>query len=105
MSVIFDKRITWRLHTEMIEATAFRTIVRIYPLFRSERLSANIKPTLYKALIRSILTCAYPAWESAADTYLLKLQHLQNKVLHTTGNFSRYTLVRDLHTAFNLPYV
>jgi hypothetical protein len=37
------------------------------------------------------------------DTYLLKLRRLQNKVLCTTGNFPR--CIRDLHTAFNLPYV
>jgi hypothetical protein len=30
---------------------------------------------------------------------------LQNKVLRTTGNFPRCAYVRDLHTAFNLPYV
>jgi hypothetical protein len=28
------------------------------------------------------MTCACPAWELAADTCLLKLQRLQNKVLH-----------------------
>jgi hypothetical protein len=38
--------------------------------------------------------------------YLLsKLQGLQNKVLRTIGNFPRCTPIRDLHTAFNLPYV
>jgi hypothetical protein len=30
---------------------------------------------------------------------------MQNKVLRTTGNFTRCKPVRDLHTAFNLPYV
>jgi hypothetical protein len=40
---------------------------------------------------------AYPAWEFAADNILLKLQHLQNKVLHTTGNFPRGTPVCILH--------
>jgi hypothetical protein len=43
--------------------------------------------------------------ELAADTNLLKLQRLQNKVLHTTGNFPKCTLVRNLHTVFNSPYV
>jgi hypothetical protein len=33
LGVIFDKRITWRLHTEMIEAKAFRTFVRVYSPF------------------------------------------------------------------------
>jgi hypothetical protein len=29
VGVIFDKRITWRLHIEMIEAKAFRTFIRM----------------------------------------------------------------------------
>jgi hypothetical protein len=48
---IFDKR----LHVEMIEAMAFKTFIRIHSPFKRERLSANIKLTLHKALIRSRL--------------------------------------------------
>jgi hypothetical protein len=51
------------------------------------------------------MTYASPTWESAADTYPIKLQRLQNKVLRTTGNFPRFTPVRELHTAFNIPYM
>jgi hypothetical protein len=48
---------------------------------------------------------AYPTWEFAADTQLLTLQHLQNKVLCTTGKFSKRTPVRELHMAFRVPYI
>jgi hypothetical protein len=48
---------------------------------------------------------ACPAWEFAADTYLLKLRLLQNKVLRTIGNFPRRTPVLDLHVAFKIPYI
>jgi hypothetical protein len=89
----------------MIEAKAFRTFNRIYSVLRNERLSANLKLTLHKAVIRSVITYASPAWELAADTFPLKLQRLQNKVLRTIGNFPRRTPVRDLHTDFNLPNV
>jgi hypothetical protein len=68
--------ITWRLNIEMFEAKAFRTFIRSYSLFKSERLSANIKLTLHKPLIRSVMTYACPSWEFAADIYLLKLQRL-----------------------------
>jgi hypothetical protein len=40
-----------------------------------------------------------------ADTHLLKLQRLQNKVFRTTGNFAMRTPVRDLHVAFKISYV
>jgi hypothetical protein len=67
----------------MIEAKAFRTFIRIYSLLKGERLTANVKPTLHKALIRSVIIYDCTAWELAADIYLLKLQRLQNNVLRT----------------------
>jgi hypothetical protein len=69
LGVIFEERMTWRLHIENIEAKAFRTFITLYSLFKSERLRANISLTLYKALIRSVMTYACPAWEFAAETY------------------------------------
>jgi hypothetical protein len=69
------------------------------------RVSANILLALHKALDRSVTTYACPAWELVTDTCFLKLQRLQGKVLCTTGKFPWCTPVRDLHTAFNLPYV
>jgi hypothetical protein len=91
LSVIFDKKITWRLHIKAIEAKAFSTFIRICSLFKSEWLNTNIKLTLHKVLIRS------------AETHLLKFQCLQNSVLHTTGNFLRRTSIRDKHVAFQIP--
>jgi hypothetical protein len=77
LGVTFDRRMTWRHHAERTVAKALRTYVRIYSLFRSERLSRNIKLTFYKALIRSVMTYACPSWEYVADARLLKLQRLQ----------------------------
>jgi hypothetical protein len=44
LGVIFDKRIAWRLHIEMIEAKPFRTFIGIYSLLKS--------PTLNQTSIR-----------------------------------------------------
>jgi hypothetical protein len=89
----------------MIEAKVFRTFIRVYFLLESELLSSNIKLTLLKALLSTVMTYACPAWDFAADIYLLKLQHLQNQVLRTTGNFPRRTPISELHLAFRTPYV
>jgi hypothetical protein len=51
------------------------------------------------------MTYACPAWEFAAETHLLKLQRLQSRILRTIGNFPRNTSVRDMHLAFQVPYV
>jgi hypothetical protein len=50
------------------------------------------------------MTYACSAWEFVTDTHLLKLQHLQNKVLCTTGKFSSCTPVCELDMAFQVPY-
>jgi hypothetical protein len=89
----------------MIEAKAFRTFIRVYSLFKIERLNTNINLALHEALIRSVMTYASPACEFAADTHLMNLQRLQNKILRTTDNYPRRTQVCDLHVAFKLPYV
>jgi hypothetical protein len=47
---------------------------------------------------------ACSTWEFVADIHLMKLQCLENKVLHTIGNFSRHTSVRELHKAFRILY-
>jgi len=86
IGAIFDKIITWKIYTETIGTKALRIFLSIYPILKSERLSVHAKLIMYKALISSILTYACPAWEFAADSYLSKLQQLQNKVLRTTGN-------------------
>jgi hypothetical protein len=87
LGVIFDKKIAWRLHIEIITNKAFRTYISLCSLFKSERLSTKL--TLHTALIRSVTIYACPAWEFAADVHLMKLQWLQNKVLCTTGKFPR----------------
>jgi hypothetical protein len=48
---------------------------------------------------------ACPTWGFATETHLLKLQHLQNRVLCTIGNFPRNTSIQDTHVAFHVPYV
>jgi hypothetical protein len=56
ISVIFNNKITWRLHIETVATKPYRTFIRLYSLFKSDRLSTNSKLTLHKALIRSIMT-------------------------------------------------
>jgi hypothetical protein len=51
------------------------------------------------------MTYACPAWEFAAENHLLKLQCLQNKVFRTIDSFPRRTSVRDMHVAFQIPYI
>jgi hypothetical protein len=51
------------------------------------------------------MTYACPAWEFAAQSHLLKLQRLLNRVLRAIGKSPRFTSVRDLHVAFHISHV
>jgi hypothetical protein len=46
-----------------------RTFIRVYSLFKIERLSTNIKLTLHKGLTTLVMSYACPAWEFAAGTH------------------------------------
>jgi hypothetical protein len=105
LGVTFDRRMTRRHHIKRTVAKALHTYVRTYSLFKSRSLSTNIKLALYKAVISSVMTSACPTWEYAADAHLLKLQRLQNRVLHTVGNLDRCILFHELHMAFKIPYM
>jgi hypothetical protein len=105
LGLIFDKKITRIIHIETMATKTLRIFISICPILKSERSSVNTKLTLYKALIRSILTYACPAWEFAAVSYLLELWRLQNKVLRTTGNLPRSISTSDLHVAFKSPHL
>jgi hypothetical protein len=50
-----------------------------------------------------VYTC--PTWDYVAGAHLLKLQHLQNRVLYGIGNFDRHTPVCEMYTALKIPYV
>jgi hypothetical protein len=79
--------------------------IRISPFLKSERLSIKSKLTFYKALIRSKMTYACPAWEFAADSHVIALQRLQNRVVRTTAKLPRRTPTRALYLALQIPYV
>jgi hypothetical protein len=75
----------------LIVTKALRTYIRIYPLLKSEQLSAKSKVTLYKALLGSKMTYAFNACKI--------------RVLHTTGNLPRRTPTRALLRVFSIPDV
>jgi hypothetical protein len=98
LGVIFEKRITWRLHIEMIETKAFTTFIRIYSLLRSERLSANIKLTFHKALIRSVMIYVFFRLGINGTHLILKIAAPAKQVLAHDWKFSKATFCTQLST-------
>jgi hypothetical protein len=69
-----------------------------HPLLnKTNKLTIKNKLTIYKTIIRPILTYASPVWCNISDTTLTKIQRFQNKCLRLATNSSRYIKIRDLH--------
>jgi hypothetical protein len=83
----------------------FAQVCKDLSSIQNRRLSTTIKLTLYKVMSRSFMTYTCPIWEYEADPNLLKLQHLQNRILRAIDKLNMRKLVRELHTVFNIPYV
>jgi len=66
-------------------------------LKRDSTLSHKIKLSLYKLLIRAILTYDFPVWSSKSDSYYFRLQVVQNKSFRVTGCLSHgYRIISQL---------
>jgi hypothetical protein len=59
-------------------------------------LGNNLALTIYKTLVRPIITYAAPVCGNAAKTHLSKLQVSQNKALRTIINLPRVTPIKIL---------
>jgi hypothetical protein len=71
---------------------------QLYPILnKSSYLNINLALTIYKTLIRPIITYAAPAWGYAAKTHLSKVQVFQNKVLRIVTKLPRVTSIEILH--------
>jgi hypothetical protein len=93
----------------MIEAKAFRIFIRIYSLFKCKRLSANIKiiypqgtDQIYNDLRLSCLGISVRSLplKIAVHEKEGSVHYCKFCKVHTGPRFAR-----DLHTAFNIPYV
>jgi len=77
--------------------------LKLFPLLvRDSTLSSHNKLTLYKLLIRPVLTYAAPIWSNTLSSNYRHLQLLQSKCLRVIGNYPRCYPIPHLHSTLNL---
>jgi hypothetical protein len=78
-------------------------LLALFPLLaRDSTLSPHNKLTLYKLLIRPILTYAAPVWSNTSNTNYRHLQTLQSKCLRVIRNYPRRTPIPLIHSTLNI---
>ena len=77
-------------------------IPRRWLLARDSTLTQSNKLTLYKLLIRPILTYAAPVCSSSYPSNYLRLPVIQSKCLRVIGNFPRRIPTSHVHDTLNI---
>lgn len=103
LGVTLDKRLTWGPHFSTIAQKGNMALGMLYPLVgRQSSLDLQAKVTIYKTIIRPMITYAAPAWATAAPTHLKRLQVYQNKVLRAMVNAPWFVRNTTIHRDLNI---
>lgn len=98
LGVELDSRLNFHNHINNKVKKAYNASRALYPLLcRKSKMSIKNKTTIYKSLIRPIITYAAPAWCHLKPTPLAPLQYLQNRTLRLITRKNKYTRIAELH--------
>jgi hypothetical protein len=100
---MLDSKLLFTQHLHTLANKATGVFCNIFPLLaRDSAFTQSNKVTIYKLLIRSILTYAAPFWSSTCYSNYLRLQVIQSKCLLVIGNHPRPTTNSHLHNTLNI---
>jgi len=106
LSLVLDSKLLFTRHLHTVANEARGVFCNIFSLLaRDSALSQSNKLTLYKLLIRSILTYAAPGRSSICSCKYLRLQIIQTKGQRVIGNHSRRTPTSHLHYTLNIEHI
>ena len=98
LGVTLDNKLHFKPHITNALGKAHGQLKRLYPLLNEKsKLHNRVQITMYKTLLRPILTYASPIWAQAAKRHINKLQVFQNRILYNATKIPRYTPVNILH--------
>lgn len=82
-----DRKLTFKNHIEKVRNSAQLATKTIYPFINKNcKLPSKMKIQLYNTYVRPILTHNAPIWSSAADTYMKRIQTIENKAMRIILN-------------------
>ncbi|KFM64063.1 putative RNA-directed DNA polymerase from transposon BS, partial [Stegodyphus mimosarum] len=98
LGITINNRLTWTPHIENTRSHALRVMKCLYPIIgKFSKLDLYKKRLIYLNTIRPIMTYAAPAWATATEKDIEKLQKVQNKFLRFSTNAHYYVRNEVLH--------
>lgn len=106
LGVDLDKKLLFREHINKTVKKAKQALCTLYCIIkRNSAASEHSKISVYRSVIRPILTYACVIFNNCAKTHLNKLQVMQNKCLRMILNADFYERNVDLHERAGIPFI
>jgi hypothetical protein len=101
-----DSKLLFTKHLNTVTHKATGVLLSLFPLHaRDSTLSSHNKLTLYKLLIRPVLTYAAYVWSNTSNTNYRHLQTLLSKCLRAIGNYPRRTPIPPIHSTLKIEHL
>ena len=103
LGLTLDSKLLFTKHLHAVTHKATGIFLQLFPLIaRHSTLSLHNKLTLYKLLIRPMITYAAPVWSNTSLSNYRHLQILQSKCLRVIGDYPRPTPIAHPHSTLLL---
>lgn len=106
LGITLDQNLTFGPHIDKIQKKTNKVIGSLYSLIgRKSTLSINGKNTIYKTIIRPVITYGAAIYKYMAKTHHIKLQRIQNKCLKIINKLPRRYSTLALHQQSGFPTI
>lgn len=106
LGVVLDQKLSFRPHIDKMIAKARGMVSCLYCLLRKNNsVPIDTKISIYRAIVRPIMTYACPVFNNCPVTHFRRLQIQQNKVLRMATNAPWFTRNDDMHDETNIPFI
>ncbi|CAH2037194.1 unnamed protein product, partial [Iphiclides podalirius] len=104
LGVVLDSQLKFTQHVTQVRNRAAFVFGRLY-LNKTSKMSLRNKVTLYKAVVRPIMTYASPVFAHIAPKQIHRLQVIQNRFLRRATGAPWFMRNIDLHIDLELPTI
>lgn len=106
LGVNLDTKLTFKSHIDKVVNMTKGIVKTLYCLLKKNNtVSKHSKISVYRSIIRPIMTYACTIFNNCAFTHFKKLQIQQNKCLRLVLNSDRYTRITKLHSDSGIPTI
>ncbi|XP_013163983.1 PREDICTED: RNA-directed DNA polymerase from mobile element jockey-like [Papilio xuthus] len=106
LGVILDSKLNFSAHVTRVRNRAAFILGRLYALFnKKSKMSLWNKVTLYKSVVRPVMTYASRVFAHIAPKQIHRLQVIQNRFLRRATGAPWYMRNSDLHIDLDLPTI